>query len=184
MIAAIPMLRTQAHQLARAALAVLALVSLASAQEGNREPVLPPGCEALKAPAGNQVSFHVFAMGVQIYRWNGTAWVFVAPVALLFADAGYHAQVGIHYAGPTWESGSKSNVVGARLQGASPDPTAIPWLLLRAVSTQGPGPFDGTTFIQRVSTTGGLAPGRAGSLVGEEVSVPYTAEYFFYRAQD
>ena len=102
----------------------------------------------------------------------------------LFADAGYNAQVGIHFAGPTWESGSNSNVVGARVQGFSPDPAAIPWLLLRAVATQGPGPFNGTTFIQRVNTTGGLAPGHAGSLVGEEVAVPYTAEYYFYRAHD
>ena len=171
------------------ALALLASASPTRADDDTylrrRPPELPsPVCDEVNAPDGQRVSAHVYALGVQIYRWSGTNWVFVAPEATLFADPCYAWEVGIHYAGPTWESGSKSNVVGARLQGASPDPTAIPWLLLRAVSTQGPGPFDGTTFIQRVSTTGGLAPGRAGSLVGEEVSVPYTAEYFFYRAQD
>ncbi len=172
-----------ARQLARAAIAVLALASLPSAQvdNHNRGPILPPGCEALQVPAGNQVSFRVYALGVQIYRWNGTAWVFVAPAAWLFAATGY-GLVGIHYAGPTWESNSGAKVVGARLQGCSPDPTAIPWLLLGAASTAGPGIFADTTFIQRVNTIGGLAPGRTGAFVGEEASVPYSAEYYFYRA--
>ena len=38
------------------------------------------------------------------------------------------------------------------------------------------------TFIQRVNTTGGIAPAAPGTTVGEEARVPYTAEYFFYRA--
>jgi Protein of unknown function (DUF3455) len=146
-------------------------------------PDLPPGCESLEVPSGNIVSFHVYARGVQIYRWDDTTgtWVFVAPSASLYANAGYQGLVGTHYAGPTWESNSGSTVVGHRLQGCSPEPTAIPWLLLEAVTSQGPGPFNGTTYIQRVSTTGGLAPNRQGS-PGETVEVPYTAQYYFYRA--
>ena len=50
---------------------------------------------------GNKVAFHAFAAGVQIYEWTGSAWVFVAPEAVLFADVGEHGEVGIHYAGPT-----------------------------------------------------------------------------------
>jgi hypothetical protein len=38
------------------------------------------------------------------------------------------------------------------------------------------------TFIQRVNTVGGKAPSHSGDSVGEVVRVPYTAEYFFYRA--
>ncbi|MFY9571806.1 MAG: DUF3455 domain-containing protein, partial [Blastocatellia bacterium] len=95
----------------------LALASVPAARAGddNRPPDLPPPlCNDVQVPSGNKVVFRVYARGVQIYRWNGT-WVFVAPVARLFADANYHGQVGIHYAGPTWESNSGSKVVAARV---------------------------------------------------------------------
>ena len=39
----------------------------------------------------------------------------------------------------------------------------------------------GTTFIQRVNTTGGKAPSTDGAFVGQVARVPYTADYFFYR---
>jgi hypothetical protein len=99
----------------------------------------------------------------------------------LCASANYRGKVGIHYRGPTWESNSGSKVVAARLFGCSPDPTAIPWLLLEAVSTTGPGIFSSVTYVQRVNTTGGLAPAYPGLLIGQVVEVPYTAEYYFYR---
>jgi hypothetical protein len=129
----------------------------------------------------------VYALGVQIYRWNGTTWDFVAPAARLFADAEYHGEVGIHYAsptGPTWESHSGGKVVASRLESCAPDPTAIPWLLLQMVSNEGPGIFDRITYIQRVNTAGGLPPTAPGPYVGAEERVPYTAEYYFYRPQD
>jgi hypothetical protein len=122
-------------------------------------------------------------LGVQIYRWNGASWDFVEPVARLYASANYHGEVGIHYAGPTWESNSGSKVVATRLEGCSPDPTAIPWLLLQTVSTEGPGIFSSVTYIQRVNTVGGLAPAAPGLSIGATVEVPYTAEYYFYRAR-
>ena len=168
-----------------AALAVLALtpIQLTRADEDNRAPDLPsPLCDRLQVQ-GDRVAFHVYALGVQIYRWNGVSWVFVAPAARLFADAEYHGQVGTHYAGPTWESNSGGKVVATRLEGCTPDPTAIPWLLLQMVSSQGPGIFDRVTYIQRVNTSGGLAPTDPGQFVGEEADVPYAAEYYFYRAQ-
>jgi hypothetical protein len=135
-------------------------------------------------PAGNEVAFHVYATGVQIYRWDGTTWSFVAPDAVLYADAGAHGEVGSHYGGPTWESNSGSKVVGAVVERCSVDSSAIPWLLLRAVSTQGPGVFEGVTFIQRVNTAGGLAPSQSGTSPNELARVPYTAEYYFYKADD
>ena len=61
------------------------------------------------------------------------------------------------------------------------DTNAIPWVRLRAVSTEGPGIFADTTFIQRVNTTGGKAPSEDGTFVGEVARMPYTADYFFYR---
>jgi hypothetical protein len=168
--------------------AVLALAPIPSVQANDdvREPDLPADCGTIQVEAGNKVSFRVYAIGVQIYRWNGAAWVFVAPEANLYADANYRGKVGTHYGGPTWESNSGSNVVAARVQntGCTPDPTAIPWLLLKKVSTDGPGIFSKTTFIQRVNTTGGLIPTTPGSTVGEEKRVPYTAEYYFYRDEN
>jgi hypothetical protein len=149
---------------------------------GNRGPDLAD-CDSLRVPEPSALAFHAFATGVQIYRWSGSAWVFVAPSAQLFADAGGNGVVGIHSAGPTWESNSGSKVVGAVLKRCPGAPNAIPWLLLRAVSAEGPGVFARVTHIQRVNTVGGNAPAAAGTVTGETASVPYAAEYFFYRAQ-
>jgi len=162
----------------------LAFVALVKAEPGNdsRAPELGD-FQNLKVPAGNKVTFHAFAEGVQIYRWNGTSWAFVRPEADLFANAGGNGLVGTHYAGPTWESNSGSKVVGTVLERGTPDPSAIPWLLLKAVSNEGPGAFARVTYIQRVNTVGGIAPTDAGNFQGEVAEVPYTAEYFFYRAQ-
>jgi len=148
-----------------------------------RAPELPsPVCDEVNAPDGQRVSAHVYALGVQIYRWSGTNWVFVAPEATLFADPCYAWEVGIHYAGPTWEATDGSKVVAARINGCTPERGAIPWLLLGATSTSDYGRFGRTTHIQRVNTIGGTAPAEAGAFVGDEARVPYTTEYYFYRA--
>lgn len=167
--------------------ATLALLVCANAAAGhdNRTPDLPsPACDSLQVPAGNKLSFHAYALGVQIYRWNGTAWAFIAPDATLYADPCYDEQVGTHYAGPTWEGNDGSKVVGARLGSCLPHRGAIPWLLLGAASTPERGIFERLTFIQRVNTIGGTFPADAGLFVGDEARVPYTAEYFFYRAKN
>lgn len=166
--------------------AAFALVSnpVAYAGDNTQSPDLPPFCESVQAPTGNKVSFHVYALGVQVYRWNGSSWSFVAPLANLYADAGFNGKVGTHYAGPTWESNSGSKVVASRAAGCSPDSNTIPWLLLQTVDTEGSGIFRKTTYIQRVNTVGGLAPATPGAFVGAEAKVPYTAEYYFYRAEN
>ena len=165
-------------------LSVLALSSAASLAQDNREPDLSTNCASLDAGETNKVTMHAFAIGVQIYRWNGSARVFVAPEAVLYANEDYDGVVAIHYAGPTWESNSGSKVVGVRAAGCTPDPSAIPWLRLNAVTAEGPGIFHRVTCIQRVNTVGGIAPATPGTVVGEEARVPYKAEYVFYRAQD
>jgi hypothetical protein len=163
---------------------LLAMVATAGAEPGNdnRAPELPTGCEKLEVGAGHKVAAHAYAEGVQIYRWTGTSWLFVRPEAVLYHEDGENGEMGIHYAGPTWESVSGSKVAAAVEQRATPDPTAIPWLKLKATASQGPGIFNGITYIQRVNTVGGLAPTDPGDAIGEEVGVPYTAEYYFYRA--
>jgi len=164
-------------------LAALALGSVATLAQDNREPDLSTDCASLDPGDTNKVSMVAFAVGVQIYRWSGTAWVFVAPEAVLYANEDHDGVVGIHYVGPTWESNSGSKVVGVRAAGCTPDATAIPWLRLNAVTAEGPGIFHRTTSIQRVNTVGGIAPATPGTVVGQEARVPYTAQYVFYRAQ-
>jgi hypothetical protein len=160
--------------------------SFVRAVDNPNGPVLPPQCDSIQAPVGTKLAFHAFARGVQIYRWNGTSWDLVAPVASLFAEENYFGEVGSHYIGPTWESKSGSKVEGRRVPGTgcTPDASAVAWLLLYKISSTGPGIFQSVTYIQRVNTTGGTAPAFAGSSVGEVKEVPYTAEYYFYRDQN
>ena len=159
--------------------------SIARAVDNNNGPELPAQCSSIQIDEGNKLAFHG-TRGVQIYRWNGTSWDFIAPVVSLFAEANYFGEVGDHYTGPTWESKSGSKVVARRVlgTGCTPDPSAIAWLKLERVSSGGPGMFNAITFIQRVNTTGGLAPAEAGLSVGDVKEVPYTAEYYFYRAEN
>jgi hypothetical protein len=178
----------RSHAMTAAALGtlVIALATAAVAEPGNdnRAPELTGDAAKLTVEAGHKVIAHAYAVGVQIYRWNGASWSFVGPEAVLYHDEEEEGELGIHYAGPTWESASGSKVFAAVVDRSTPDPDAIPWLLLKATSSEGPGIFGGVTFIQRVNTTGGKAPAGAGEVVGEVVEVPYTAEYFFYRAQN
>ena len=146
--------------------------------------------EILEVGEGYEVSFHTYADGYQVYVSTETApgvyqWVFKEPIAILYSDPGFHGVVGTHYVGPTWESNSGSTVVGARLEGVTVDPDAIAWLKLGAVTSHGPGIFDGTTHIQRINTVGGKAPatGASAANVGVEIFIPYTAEYYFYKAE-
>jgi hypothetical protein len=46
---------------------------------------------------------------------------------------------------------------------------------------QRPGILDGVTFIQRINTAGGIRPTTPGTTVGDEVRIPYTTEYYFYK---
>ena len=171
------------NTLRAAAIALLAASLLPAQSLTSRAPEMPAGCEVLQAPEGHRVSFHTYALGFQVYRWNSTTntWQFLRPEAVLFADAGFQQPIGVHFLGPTWTSVSGSAVVGSFFAGRVVDPTAIAWLRLSVVEAHGPGPFASTTWLQRVNTTGGLAPAHAGQ-PGETVWVPYTAEYFFYRA--
>jgi len=169
----------------------LAFASPASAAadsdlQRGRGPDLPlPVCEKIDVPAGNRLSSHVYALGVQIYRWSGSNWVFIAPEATLYSDPCYETEVGIHYAGPTWEANDGSAVKATRRDDCTPYRGAIPWLLLEATPNPSPGhgEFARVTFIQRVNTIGGTAPAQAGAFVGDEARVSYTTGYYFYREE-
>jgi len=161
----------------------------ADAGTDNRAPDV--GSNTVLIPPGdtNKVSFHVYAVGFQIYTNDSTtfAWGLYAPEACLFdADGnlvGIHYAYGYNAAGapiPAWETESGSLVDGARIASAPGGAGNIAWLLLQAVHTEGPGVLQPTTYIQRVNTAGGVAPPIV-SQPGQMVRVPYTTEYFFYR---
>ena len=62
---------------------------------------------------------------------------------------------------------------------------AIPWVLLSAKSVGSEGTFGKVTSIQRVNTTGGVAPksGCSPATAGTPARISYTADYYFFTAK-
>ena len=150
-------------------------------------PARPAAPAAIRLPAGEEVALSLGARGTQNYECRtqpdgGLAWAFVAPEADLLDAA--ERKVGRHYAGPTWESlADGSKVVGVvKAKADSPDPDAIPWLLLASKESSGQGTFAAVRSIQRLDTRGGKAPAGPCANAGEVLKVPYTATYVFSRA--
>ena len=159
---------------------------------------VPPVPDDITVPAGNKVFLVGHAVGTQNYvclpSGNDFKFTLFTPQATLFSDDG--SQVMTHYFSPnafegdtiraTWQdSQDTSKVWGSTLRSVTVDPSAIPWLLLQVVGAQD-GPTGGdelseTTYIQRLNTVGGLAPSTS-CTVGMMALVPYTADYFFYKA--
>jgi uncharacterized protein DUF3455 len=106
----------------------------------------------------------------------------------------------IPFGSATWQSSFDTSKVWAKAVGSIPagsDPAscpnsgAIPCLLLQSIGND-QGPTGGkilanTTFVQRLNTKGGSAPATGcavASDVGKQALVPYTADYFFYHADN
>jgi len=136
----------------------------------------------MAVPDGNRLFLIVHAVGTQNYTCTGSGtWGAAVPQADLFDDDG--RLIGTHFAGPTWQLKDGSSVVGSKIVVHNVD-GAIPWLLLKEVSTTvGPDGdrLSSTTYIQRILTTAGTAPATPCS-PGATASVPYTAYYLFYRS--
>jgi hypothetical protein len=141
---------------------------------------------------------------------GGFAFVLFTPQATLFTDA--NKEIIVHFFSPnpdeantdpnvianfairaTWQDSADMSTVWAKLDQSSTDAPfvadgAVAWLLLDVVGTR-EGPTGGKTLspavrVQRLNTSGGLAPktgcSSAGD-VGRQAFVPYTADYFFYK---
>jgi len=164
--------------------AVPALFAACSTAPSVSAPEVPA---ALRPPVGQVVYLETLATGVQIYECSQKSdstyeWTFKAPEASLATRTGQY--LGKHYGGPTWESTDGSTVVGeVKVRDPGPTSSAIPWLLLGAKENSGTGVFSSAKSIQRISTSGGLAPGEpCGATALRKVArVPYTAVYYFYR---
>jgi hypothetical protein len=164
--------------------AFASLVGIAGCASSRTSPAPPPRPQVpatLEPAATEAVSTRAAAKGVQIYECQAEGWKLVGPDAELTDDSG--RRLGRHYAGPTWEASDGSKVVGELRQKVdAPGGQGVPWLLLKAKSTEGTGAFSRITSIQRVNTTGGKAPSQAcdASSQGRRQSVPYQATYYFY----
>ncbi|MET0233944.1 MAG: DUF3455 domain-containing protein [Kibdelosporangium sp.] len=158
-----------------AALAALGVGTAAAPASAHGRPTVP---EVLKVPAGNKLLTVMPARGVQTYQCTANAWTFLQPDAILTSRG--RPEV-LHSKGPVWTSVVDGSSVTAAAVANSPVPNAIPELLLRSTGNRGPGRLSTVTFIQRLKTTGGVAPTGACS-EGVTASVPYTADYAFYVA--
>ena len=109
-------------------------------------------------------------------------------------DPNEHAPNPLPFGSPTWRSSLDGSVVWAKAltppvaSGSDPSSGATPCLLLQTIGSK-PGRSRGgdlsqTTFIQRLNTNGGSAPGTgcsASTDVGKQTLVAYTADYYFFR---
>jgi hypothetical protein len=139
-----------------------------------------PSPPALTVPTGNKLVAALDGTGVQIYQCTNSAWSLLEPAATL-ADHG--KPVALHFKGPIWVSTTDGSEVGATaVPGAAVNHAdAVSELLLKADETHGTGEFSGITYVQRVQTTGGLAP--AGACAnGTRHASPYSATYTFWSA--
>jgi hypothetical protein len=173
--------------LAAALVAATAFASGASVAEAKLDPPTVPAKIAVQD--GHKLFLVGHAVGVQIYSCNATAdgfaWGLVVPRANLYGDNG--KLIATHYGGPTWEARDGSKAVGSVVERVKVAGT-IDWLLLATTSSPGADGdrLAGTTFIQRVATTGGVAPAAAScnlSTVGTREEIAYTADYYFWRAK-
>jgi len=185
--------------------------ALAVPQAAHAQSITPPPVPTkLEVEAPNEVFLLGHAVGTQNYVCvpspsNGrVAWALFTPQATLFSDLG--EQLTTHFFSPNpnsdpvqngivraaWQDSRDTSAVWGAVVEASSDsnfvaPGAIPWLLIEAVGKQdgsaGATTLSKTTFIQRLNTAGGAAPGTGCTLptdVGRKAFVPYTADYFFY----
>jgi hypothetical protein len=180
----------------------LAFVLPGAAPDDITAPQVPAN---LQVPTGAQPFSIASARGTQNYiclpSGKRMAWTFLGPQATLLDHE--NDQVMTHFLSPnpdegnlaraTWQDSRDSSALWASAVATSNDPAfveagAIPWLLLRVVGVEyGPNFGDRlvkTTYVQRVNTSGGVAPSGGCSQaadLGKRVMVPYTTDYVFYR---
>jgi len=162
--------------------------SSATATAALSTPAVPT---AISVPDSQRLLLEARGVGVQIYACRATsgqtggtqgyAWTLKGPEASLLDARG--VMIGKHYEGPTWEMNDGSKVVGAAQETVTaPDGDNIPWLLLKAVRSEGTSEFARVRTVQRIQTVGGKAPatGCDSTALEREVRVPYQAAYYFY----
>lgn len=146
----------------------------------------PQVSKKLQVPTDQRLVFKSAARGAQIYTCQQMPadrsqfeWKLKAPAAQLFDARG--KVVGKHYAGPTWEANDGSKIAAVVTAKEQAPNASIPWLLLQVKSAEGNGKFTNIKWVQRLHTTGGNSPKDCNrDRLNTEISVPYTADYYFY----
>lgn len=142
--------------------------------------------ESIRVPAGHVQSLYTTGVGEITYecrekKGGGHEWAFVAPLATLSNARG--EGIGKYFAGPTWQLNDGSQVSGKQVA-VSPAPAGnIPLQLVQVPTAPSAGLLKGVSHIQRLKTVGGVAPAMPCGLaqVGHKQTVPYRADYVFYR---
>lgn len=145
---------------------------------------------AVQVPAGHKVAMETVGIGQITYECRAGKdmpseheWAFVGPEAKLQTRGG--TVIGKYWGPPaTWENNDGSRVTGTQTAVAPAGAGNIPLQLVKANSANGMGAMQGVTYIQRVATKGGVAPGTAcgASNQGTRQVVQYQADYIFWRA--
>ena len=162
---------------------------------GSMAPMMPMYSQAnlpaaVQVPAGNKVAMETVGVGEITYQCSAKKdmadqfeWVFVGPDAKLNDRGG--KQVGKYYGPPaTWESMDGSKLTATQVAVAPGAAGSIPTQLVKANPAMGSGAMSGVTYIQRVSTQGGVAPAMpcTAANAGAKQTVKYQADYIFYKA--
>jgi hypothetical protein len=140
-----------------------------------------PAPSGLDVPAGNRPIAVLDAKGVQTYTCTSAVWKFLEPAATLWEHGDLSRRaVALHSRGPVWVSTRDGSAVNAAaVASVTGRSNAIPELLLKATATRGDGTFGNVSYVQRLNTTGGLAPTQS-CTEGSQIGIPYTATYVFY----
>ncbi|WP_239164222.1 DUF3455 domain-containing protein [Actinoplanes palleronii] len=146
---------------------------------------VPAIADVIRPPAGSrQIGSFVVASGTQTYTCvvasGATTGAYTGasvPEARLTGRPGrIH-----HFAGPSWQSERDGSLVTATKTAANARTGTIPELLLQVATHSGSGILSRADYINRLATSGGVAPTSA-CAAGETVSVPYKAVYVFWDA--
>ena len=183
--------------------AALAIAAPFAAMATHIDPPKVP--DTIAVPAGSKAFLIGHAVGTQNYICLPDAaaakWVLFGPQATLFDDDG--KQIMTHFLSPnpaecgtlraTWQHSDRTSAVWAMKVAESDDaryvePGAIKWFLLQVKGAEeGSRSHDRltkTTVVQRVNTSGGVAPASECAVtgdVGKTKFVPYSADYVFYK---
>ena len=145
----------------------------------------------VQVPAGNVVALETTATGVLNYECKANpaaqgaiGWVLVSPKAELVDRAGKPVA---QYSGPpaTWIHNDGSSVVGTQVAFAPRlGSTNIAQQLSKGTPGAGAGVLQNVTYIQRIKTKGGqdLSKACSSNDVGDKLTLPYQADYIFWKA--
>lgn len=149
--------------------------------------ISPPNVpRVLVPPPQEEAAFALDVSGVQVYQCSavglgGYGWAYTAPDAMLYEDS---REVARTTSPGLWESlRDRSSLTAIPRTSVPAGAGNLPWMLMRAAPLGETGMFAGVTSLLRIDTAGGAAPGAGctDDRVGQEVRVPFTARYVFYR---